>query len=89
MTHRENRTGEHPMEFLECRLVGGTERGGKFLRLVGLAVLQSLAGKREAAEEPHQAFGSGSLLLALFVFNKLFQRPAEGGGSVVSGTDFL
>ena len=77
------------MEFLECGFVGGTERGGEFLRLVGLAVLQSLAGKREAAEEPHQAFGSGSPLLSLFVLNKLFQGCREGGGSIVSGADFL
>jgi len=77
------------VELFECHVVGGVERGGEFLRLVGLTVLQGLAGKREPAEEPHQPFGSGSLLLALFVFNQLFEGGRESGGDIVSGADFL
>ena len=77
------------MELLECRFVGGGERVGELLPFVGLTVLQSLASKREAAEKPHQAFGSGSLLLALFVVNQLFEGGRESGGGIISGADFL
>ena len=54
-----------------------------------MTVLQRLAGEREAAEKPHQAFGSGSLFLALFVVNQLFESARESGGGIVSGADFL
>lgn len=89
ITHRENRTDEDSVVRPERLSVRGGERGGEFLRLVGLGALQSLAGKREAAEEPHQAFGGGSLLLVLFVLNELLEGRREGGSSIVSGTDFL
>ena len=88
-TYCKNRANEDPVEFLERIFVGGSEGGRKLLRLVGLTVLQSLAGKREATEEPHQALGSGSLLFAFFVFDQLFEGTREGGGSVISGADFL
>ena len=77
------------MELLECRFVAGSKSGGEFLSLVGLAFLQSLAGKREATQEPHQALGCRPLFLALFVFDQLFERAGESGGGVISGADFL
>ena len=77
------------MELFECRFVAGSKRGGEFLRLVGLAALQCLAGERQATKEPHQALGGGPLFLALFIFDQLFEGTGESRGGVISGADFL
>ena len=77
------------MELLQRPVIGGSERSGEFLRLVGLTILQGLAGKREAAEKPHQAFSSRSLFLPFFVFNQLFEGGGESRGSIISGANFL
>ena len=51
--------------------------------------LEGLAREREPAEEPHEALGSGALLLALLVHNKQFERGGLGGVGIVTSTDFL
>lgn len=85
----KNWTNEDSVELFECRFVGGSERDRELLRLVGLTVLQGLAGKRKAAKEPHQALSGRPFLLPLFVLNQLFESGRERGGSVISGADFL
>lgn len=88
MAYCENRTDEHAVVLAERLIVGGGKRVREFL-FIALVLLQALASKGEAANQPHQALSRSSFLLALFVLYQLFEGAGESGCGIISIADFL
>lgn len=58
------------VELFQGYLVRFTKCCSEFFGFGGLRVLESFARERQSSDEPHQTFGSSSLLLALLVLDE-------------------